>query len=252
VNALSRALLLASSLLLMGAAAKQPASPAAPAPDAAALEQRARALLSDANGAWTQQFAALGSQYPAASVTFFMHTAPQACGAGGALTGPFYCPDQRQVYLDLAFLGQISTTGSTGEHEAALAYVIGHELAHHVQSLLGTTMLVEQARARSTAAVSARTWTVAELQADCYAGIWLGTALKRGVLASAAELDAAVAAIAPVSASDRAHPPANAQMADPVASYGTAAQRRHWLQQGMAGGQINACDTFAAEAAGKL
>jgi len=240
-------------LLPMGASARQhAAAAAAAAPDPAVISQRAQVLLRDANGDWTKLFAALGSHYPPPALAFFTRTVPKACGAATALAGPFYCPDERKVYLDLAFLGQLAPRGSSTVDDAAIAYVLGHEIGHHVQSLLGTTALVEQARARSTPAVSARTWMTAELQADCYAGIWLGSALKRGVLPAGTNLAAVIAAIAPVSEAERAQPPEHAQMADPLLTYGTAAQRQHWLQQGIEAGQVNGCDTFGAEAAGKL
>lgn len=205
--------------------------------------QRVQALLGDANGTWSQQFKSLGSQYSAPATTFFSQTVRKACGAEVALTGSFYCPDERKIYFDLA---------ASAADDGALAYLVGHELGHHVQSLLGTTALVAQARSRSSPARSARTWMVAELQADCYAGIWLGSAIKRGVIHPGGELSAVLDTAAAVSRSANAQLPAGAQAPDPVLTYGTAPQRLTWLQRGIDGGSINQCDTFGAESSGKL
>jgi len=260
VNARPDALLLACSLFLMGAASAPPAPSAPPAsitspappPAEDLITQRARALFADANAAWSRQFALLGTQYPAPDLGFFTQTVQKACGSDTPLSGPFYCPDERKVYLDRAFLQRLMEHQASPTDDAALAYVIGHELGHHVQSLLGTTALVAQARARSAPAVSARTWMAAELQADCYAGIWIGGALKRGVIDSKRDLAVVLAGVAAISQADNAHPPARAQLPDPVLTYGSAQQRLRWLQRGIETAHIDACDTFGAEATGKL
>ena len=222
----------------MGATAPPPAV----VPDDV-IVQRVQALLHDANSTWSQQFQSLGAQYPAPEITFFRQTVRKACGSDIALTGTFYCPDERRIFFD-------QSAGSPDD--AAIAYLIGHELGHHVQSLLGTTALVAQARSRSSPAVSARTWMVAELQADCYAGIWLGSAIKRGGIHPDRALSAVLDTAAAVSQSTNAHLPSGAQAPDPVLTYGTAPQRLSWLQRGIDGGSINQCDTFGAEASGKL
>jgi uncharacterized protein len=234
VNALYRAPVLIAALLSMGATAPPPAD---------ATAQRVQALLHDANGTWLQQFQSLGSQYPPAEITFFRQTVRKACGSDVALTGSFYCPDERKIYFD---------ESEDFADDVAIAYLVGHEMGHHAQSLMGTTPLVAQARSRSSPAVAARTWMVAELQADCYAGIWLGSAIKRGVIHPGRPLAAAMDAAAAVSQAANAHLPPGAQAPDPVFTYGTAPQRLAWLQRGIDGGDINQCDTFGAQAAGKL
>jgi uncharacterized protein len=238
VNVLYRAPVLVAALLMMGATA-----PPAAAPSSDATAQRVQALLRDANVTWSQQFQALGSLYPAADVAFFRQTVRKACGSEAALTGPFYCPDDRRIYFD---------ESEDFTDDAAIAYVVGHEMGHHAQSLMGTTPLVAQARSRSSPAVAARTWMAAELQADCYAGIWLGSAMKRGVIHPGRALSAVLDAAAVVSQSANAHLPTGAQAPDPVLTYGTAPQRLAWLQRGIDGGDINQCDTFGAQASGKL
>lgn len=248
VNAWFPALLLLAALPSAGAVAP----PAAAAADDA-LVQRVQALLKDANNnIWSPQFRSLGSQYPAPEATFFSQTVRKACGSELALTGSFYCPDERKIYFDLALLQQLAGQPGESADDAAIAYLVGHELGHHVQSLLGTTALVAQARSRSSAAVSARTWMVAELQADCYAGIWLGSAIKRGIIPPGRALPAVLDAAAAISQSANAHLPPGTRSADPVLTYGTAPQRLAWLQRGADAGTINGCDTFGAESSGKL
>ena len=229
--------------LLMLASAPLAAAPANDALQNDAIVQRVQTLLKDANGTWSQQFKSLGSQYPAPESTFFRQTVRKACASDVALTGSFYCPDERRIYFDLSAIPA---------DDLAVAYLVGHELGHHVQSLLGTTALVAQARSRSSPARSARTWMVAELQADCYAGIWLGSAIKRGAIHSGRALSAVLDTAAAASQLANAHLPAGAQAPDPVLTYATAPQRLGWLQRGIDGGSINQCDTFGAESAGRL
>ena len=221
------------------------AAPPAAAPPNDVITQRVQTLLKDANGAWLQQFRLLGALYAATDSSFFTETIRKVCVSDSALTGSFYCPDDRKIYFDLSLLQKLSDDG-------ALAYIVGHEIGHHIQSLLGTTALVAQARSRSSPAVAARTWMVTELQADCYAGIWLGSAIKRGVIHPGSALTAVLDAAAAVSQSANAHLPPGAQAPDPVLTYGTAPQRLSWLQRGIDGDGINQCDTFGAQASGKL
>jgi len=201
---------------------------------------RVRALLSDANNAWLQQFKSLGALYTPTDIAFFNQAVRKICVSDSALTGSFYCPDEGKIYFDLALLQKLSD-------DEAIAYMVGHEMGHHVQSLLGTTALVAQARSRSSPTVSARTWMVAELQADCYAGIWLGSAIRRGVVHPGRALSAVLDAAAAVSQAANAHLPPGALAPDPVLTYGTAAQRLAWLQRGIDGGSINQCDTFSED-----
>jgi uncharacterized protein len=202
-----------------------------------------QALLHDADATWSQQFQALGSQYPAPAITFFSQTVKKVCASDTALTGSFYCPGERKIYFD---------ESASPADDLAVAYLIGHESGHHVQSLLGTSTLVAQARSRSSPAVSARTWMAAELQADCFAGIWLGSAIKRGVIHPGRALPAVLDTAATASQLANTHLPPGAQAPDPVLTYGTAPQRLVWVQRGIDGGSINQCDTFAAQASGKL
>jgi uncharacterized protein len=190
------------------------------------------------------------SSYDSPDLTLFHGTVNGVCMAGQPLTGPFYCPSDERIYLDQSFLQQVAQrAGPAGD--LALAYIVGHELGEHVQALVGTTALVEQARSSSTAAVSARTWTTAELQSDCYAGLWVRWGLMQRQI-RAGDPAAALDAVAASSRELQAHLPKGAVMVDPIQTYGTAAQRLKWFQRGEDTGNFNDCDTFSAEAAGTL
>ena len=241
-----------SALAIAAPAASAAASGNAPSPasaDPAAVQ--ARLLLSDANQFWSQTFTRGGSYSPA-QVTLFKHDARGTCGETEALTGPFYCFDDMTVYLDRDFLDQIGQRLSGDAADYAFAYVIGHELGLHIQNLVGTTNLVQEARSNSGPKQSARTWMTAELQADCYAGLWMRSAVSRHQVRAVPDANAVLTAVAAVSTDWRSHLKAGETMADSLLTYGTAAQRLQWFQRGLDSGRFNDCDTFKAEAAGKL
>ena len=225
-----------------------------PAPDNAAAHdpvQLAQSLLQDSDAYWTQEIKSLGSSYELPGVTVFEGSISGVCMAGSPLTGSFYCPSDEHVYLDRDFVRQVARRAGPAT-DLALAFLIGHEVGQHVQFLVGTTALVEQARANSTAELSARTWATAQLQADCYAGLWVRWALMHAEIGPGESTSAALDAVAAASQALQAHLPAHATMVDPVLTYGTPAQRLKWFQRGEDTGQFKDCDTFGAEAAGKL
>lgn len=228
------------------------ATAAASASPATDVDARARVLFSDGNQFWSQTFTKGGSYSPA-QLTFFSHELRNVCGESGALTGPFYCPADTTVYLDRAFLERsaqhLSTSAAT---DYALAYVIGHELGLHIQDLVGTTDLVQEARSNSGPALSARTWMTAELQDDCYAGLWIRWALNHHEIKPIGDPDEVLSAVSATSTAWQSHLAAGETMVDPLLTYGTAALRHKWYQHGLDSGRFNDCDTFSAEAAGKL
>jgi predicted metalloprotease len=222
-----------------------------PAPSAAtALTARAQALFAQGNQFWTQTFNAGGSYSPA-ELAFFNSQIKNACNDPGPLTGSFYCPDDLKVYLDQSFLEQVEQH-SPAVSDFALGYLVGHELGLHIQNLVGTTDLVEQARSNSAPAVSQRTWMTQELQADCYAGLWMRWALIHAGIKPISDSGAALEAVREVSAERYAHLAPGETMVDPVQTYGTSALRAKWFQRGLDDGTFNDCDTFSAAAAGKL
>jgi hypothetical protein len=193
---------------------------------------------------WTKIFADAGRQYQPAKLVLFRDMTQTACGYGQAATGPFYCPGDLNVYIDLAFLEELRTRfGASGEF--AQAYVIAHEVGHHVQRLLGTEAKVRQAqRARPG---QANQYSVAlELQADCYAGIWgrLGTdANGRPVLEGQSDIESGLRAAAAIG-DDRIQKMSGRATSPESWTHGSSAQRMEWLQRGLQTGSVEACNTF--------
>lgn len=214
------------------------------------IRAQSTTLLADADKFWSQEFISLHGKYQIPTPVLYTRQSSGACGSQAVLTGPFYCPSDQHLYLDQSFLQQLAQRAQNAS-ELALAYVIGHEVGHHIQYLIGTTALVEDARARSTPAVSARTWTTAELQADCYAGLWVRAAVEDGTIASASAAPAALNATAAISEEREKHLTAGQTMAD-LFPESTAAQRLKWFRRGEDSGDFGSCDTFGAEAAGQL
>ncbi|MGH8142903.1 MAG: neutral zinc metallopeptidase [Steroidobacteraceae bacterium] len=217
------------------------------------LRARAQALFEHANAYWSKEIAALGGRYlPAKLMLYPGGHIVDPCGTKLTFSGPFYCPPQQAVYLDQAYLQQLMQRAGSSDSDTVLAYMIGHGLARHIQAMVGTTALVEQARARSSAQLSRQTWITAALQADCYTGLWIRTAQMDGTIKSGADMSAAMSVVATVTHQRDTHLAAGVQMPDPVLDYATPQQRTKWFQRGLDTGNFNDCDTFGAQAAGKL
>jgi uncharacterized protein len=235
-------------------AATNGAGDAAPKASTDRTVARARALLDSSNQFWSQEFNKGGSYTPA-QVSFFNRQARGVCGETGALSGPFYCPADMTVYLDRDFIDQLAQRlpGDAGDSaDYALAYLIGHEMGLHIQDLVGTTDLVQEARSNSGPALSAKTWMTAELQADCYSGLWMRWAVNHQVVKPVTDAEAVLSAVSAVSTAWQSHLAAGETMVDPLLTYGTPTQRLKWFERGRDSGRFNDCDTFSAGAAGKL
>lgn len=211
---------------------------------------RSQTLFQAGNAYWTREFMTLKAVYQPAQLTLYAHALSNTCGVNGMVVGPFYCPEDSHVYLPRDYLQQVADKAGASA-DLALAYVVGHEVGTHIQDLIGTTEQVEQARARSTPQLSARTWAVAELQADCYAGLAVRAELAQRQVASG-DVSAALQAVASVTQATQAHLKSGEMMPDPMQTYLTPAQRLSWFQRGLGSGNFAECDTFSAEAAGKL
>jgi len=241
---------LALLLLLPSLPAPAQGATDAGAAHGASASARAPALFAAANAYWTREFVTLKAVYQPAQLSVYAAAPGTTCGTGGMIAGPFYCPQDSHVYLPEAYLQQIAQRAGTSA-DLALAYVIDHEVGAHIQDLIGTTEQVEKARSRSTAQLSARTWAVAELQADCYAGLAVRDGLARHQIAPG-DASAALQAVASVTQAAQQHLKHGEVMPDPVQTYATPAQRLSWFQHGLSSGNFADCDTFRAEAAGKL
>ncbi len=180
--------------------------------------------------------------YHHAKLVLFRNRFPSPCGAAGTMTGPFYCPGDEKVYLDLAFFAELKQRfGAPGEF--AQAYVLAHEIGHHVQKILGTEAKVrrlQEQNPREGNALSVRL----ELQADCFAGVWAHSTEQRN-LVNRKDVNTALRASAAVG-DDRLQRMGRGYANPETFTHGTSAQREEWFRRGLDSGRISACDTFAA------
>jgi len=196
-------------------------------------------VLADTEDTWTELFRQSGQRYQPPKLVLFSGAVDSACGTNSSAVGPFYCPGDQRVYIDLTFYHELDQRfGAPGDF--AQAYVLAHEVGHHVQNLTG---VFENAR-RSASRADANALSVAqELQADCYAGVWGFYAAKRGVLQSgdAEEGLRAAAAIG----DDRIQRRTQGQVTPETWTHGSSEQRVRWLRTGMESGKPSACDTLS-------
>ncbi len=197
-------------------------------------------VLDDVQSTWGTIFRERGSTYRHAKLVLYTDATDTGCGEGSAATGPFYCPEDERVYLDLGFFRELSgKLGASGQF--AQAYVIAHEVGHHVQKLLGTSeRLPRPARGATSGSVRL------ELQADCYAGIWAHSTGERNLL-EASDIDSALGAAAAVG-DDRLQRMATGTVSPESWTHGSSAERKRWFSRGYREGKLEACDTFGASA----
>ena len=197
----------------------------------------------DAEAMWMREFAAAGVDYTPARLTIFHDEVHTACGSQTASVGPFYCPADRGVYLDTRFFDALGQSVGVRLGAFARAYVVAHEVAHHVQVLLGITGRVRAVDHQDPAGKNARSVRL-ELQADCLAGIWKHATYERGQLTDEDFADALRAAA--VVGDDFQQRRATGTIAPEDWTHGSSAQRQHWLTTGFESGEPGACDTFGS------
>ncbi|WP_140984502.1 KPN_02809 family neutral zinc metallopeptidase [Asticcacaulis tiandongensis] len=191
-----------------------------------------------ANDVWT----GIIRGYRPSTLVLYTGGTQTACGSGQAAMGPFYCPADERVYLDLSFAHTLEQQlGAKGDF--ALAYVIGHEVGHHVQTLTGASAEVQKARQNSSERVANAMSVKLELQADCYAGIWARRSDAQMNWLEAGDLEEAIGAAEAVG-DDTLQKRSSGQVVPDSFTHGTSAQRVHWFRQGYDSGDPNACDTF--------
>jgi predicted metalloprotease len=198
------------------------------------------------NDVWQAIFKREGQRYtPPSSVVLYSQSTGTGCGLGQSAMGPFYCPQDRKVYLDLAFWQELSGRFGAGG-DAARAYVIAHEMGHHVQNLLGTNQQAERLGARGASSGSVRL----ELQADCYAGVWAAHASEVSggqVALDPKDIEDGLRAAAAVG-DDTLQRQTQGRVAPDSFTHGTSEQRTRWFRRGAERGDPAACDTFSAQA----
>ena len=201
-------------------------------------------VLADTEDTWGPIFRQKGRSYEAPKLVLFTDAVESACGLAGAATGPFYCPGDHKLYLDLAFFDELARRfGAPGDF--AQAYVIAHEVGHHVQNLLGIEGKVRAARGSSGQREANRLSVRLELQADCLAGVWGYRADKARRLLDPGDLEAALRAASAIG-DDRLQRESRGRVAPDSFTHGTSAQRVNWFRRGFESGDLARCDTFAA------
>ena len=203
--------------------------------------QLASFVLGDTQDTWTKILAAQNIQYPRAHLVLFRDYTQSGCGTAQSATGPFYCPQDQKVYLDLGFWDQLRGYGASGEF--AQSYVIAHEIGHHVQNVLGIERKVRSLQQQNPAAGN-RISVAVELQADCFAGVWANSTADRHVIDQADVQDGLQAAAAV--GDDRLQKMSRGYVSPDSFTHGSSAQRVDWFNRGFKSGQVSACNTFAA------
>ena len=211
----------------------------------AQARQLVSAVLADTEAAWGQIFSSIGRTYEQPKLVLFSGAVESACGLAQSAVGPFYCPGDHQVYIDLSFYDELrSRFGAPGDF--AQAYVIAHEVGHHVQTLLGISDKAHAARNRAgeveSNAISVRT----ELQADCFAGIWAHNADKARNVLEAGDVEEGLNAASAIG-DDRLQKQSRGYVSPESFTHGSSEQRVRWFKRGFESGLMESCDTFAAK-----
>ena len=197
-------------------------------------------VLDDAQAMWKTVLRQEGIQYPDSVLVLFRDVTPTACGTGQSASGPFYCPGDQKVYLDLGFFEELHRRFKA-PGDFAQAYVIAHEIGHHVQNVIGTAGRVREAQERDRR--NANEYSVRlELQADCYAGIWAYHAAQRNLL-EPGDVEEGLSAASAVG-DDRMQEMAGRAPSRESFTHGSSAQRMEWFQRGFQSGRMGDCDTF--------
>ena len=226
-----------------GSAPTQQEGVAPPADDETA--EFVRVIVGETEDAWTPIFQASGLTYEAPKLNLFSGGISTACGSASSASGPFYCPGDKDVYIDLSFFEEMKAKlGGGGDF--AYAYVIAHEVGHHVQTLLGVSAKVNEARQRGQKVEGDGGLLVRqELQADCYAGVWGNISQAKHQWLEDGDVEEAMNTASAIG-DDRLQKQSQGRVVPDAFSHGTAEQRVRWFRAGFESGDPNRCDTFGA------
>jgi hypothetical protein len=234
--------------MLSGGGGPAPQVQQGPAPKPPADDRGAKfvsVVLADTEDVWGQVFQKGGATYHPPKLDLYRGAIRTGCGAGQAAMGPFYCPADQKVYIDLSFYDVMRTQlGAPGEF--AQAYVIAHEVGHHVQDELGVTRKVDAMRSRLGEAQANALSVRVELQADCYAGLWAHYSQQSKQWLDPGDIESAMNAAAKIG-DDALQKNAGRAVVPESFTHGTSAQRQHWFMQGYQSGNVKSCDTFSAQ-----
>jgi uncharacterized protein len=221
---------------------EQPRGPASP--QEAEREKFVSLMLGDTEETWKTIFQQGGKQYEEPTLVLFSGAVDSACGSAQAATGPFYCPGDRKLYVDLSFFDELEQRfGAPGDF--AQAYVVAHEVGHHVQTLLGVTQQVQSARQQIGRDQANQLSVLTELQADCYAGVWANHAQEARQVLEPGDIEEGLRAAAAVG-DDRIQRETQGRVVPDSFTHGSSEQRMTWFRRGLERGDVNQCDTFQA------
>ena len=233
--------------LLNGGGGSAPVQ-SAPAPHAPATDRTTKlvsTVLADTEDTWTQLFAERNATYVKPKLRIFSGSTPTACGTGQTAAGPFYCPGDQKVYIDLAFYKLMQERFHVSS-DFAEAYVIAHEVGHHVQNLVGTMGKVDAARERASKSQANALSVRVELQADCYAGVWAFHANQSRHILESGDVESALAAATAIG-DDALQKQAQGYVVPDSFTHGTSEQRVRWFKKGIDSGQMASCNTFESK-----
>ena len=201
-------------------------------------------VLADTEDTWTTIFTEKGMVYTKPKLVMFTGQVDSACGSAESAMGPFYCPNDQKVYIDLSFYQELKDQlGAPGDF--AQAYVIAHEVGHHVQNLLGTSAKVQTLESQSNEVTANKYSVMLELQADCYAGVWANRTEASQHFLEPGDIEEAINAAQKIG-DDALEKQTQGYVVPDSFTHGTSAQRMKWLNAGMVSGDMNSCDTFNA------
>jgi len=232
--------------LLEGGGGEVTETPSGRIPSAAENEAAdfVKVVLGSTEDVWSEVLPAAGRRYVPPKLVLFTEAVQSACGVAGAAVGPFYCPRDSRVYLDLSFFAELDRRfGAPGDF--AQAYVVAHEVGHHVQNLLGISERVHDQRSRLPPAQGNRLSVATELQADCLAGAWAFHANRDGQLLEPGDAEEGLTAAAAIG-DDTLQKAARGRVVPESFTHGSSAERVRWFRRGMSGGRVADCDTFSA------
>jgi Predicted metalloprotease len=210
------------------------------------LSRFVRVVLADTEDTWRAQFQQMGRAYQDPHLVLFTNAVDSGCGFAQSAMGPFYCPMDQKVYIDLGFYRDLRDR-FRAPGDFAQAYVIAHEVGHHVQNLLGISERVQQAQQSAGSRAEANALSVRlELQADCLAGLWANRANRERQIIEPGDIDEALTAASAIG-DDRLQKQSRGTLTPDSFTHGSSAQRVRWFRTGYDSGQLRACDTFGAE-----
>ncbi len=202
-------------------------------------------VLAETEDVWHEAFRKMERTYQAPKLVLFSRAVESACGMAGSATGPFYCPSDHKVYLDLSFFEDLRMRfGASGDF--AQAYVIAHEVGHHVQTLLGISQKVNELQSRANLSERNKLSVRMELQADCFAGVWAHQAHKSRQILEAGDIEEGLNAASAIG-DDRIQRKTQGHVVPDAFTHGSSAQRVRWFKLGLESGNLQTCDTFKTD-----